>query len=173
MKRHCLYRVAFIMFLMTNNFWSYMLGSYVRGPREENTESIVTVFSIVLVGLPRYWFFLLMVWGMQTEVFNKRFWGLECNPRALAEATKAAIDAGWYYSQVRQTGDVISSEASIVYGILRSICHLAGIQGKEVITTIEGGLYIPIIKRSDFGIVGNDFKILPDLIQEVSNLSGV
>lgn len=87
-------------------------------------------------------------------------------------ATKAAVDAGWceHRFQIGQTGSLISPEIYIACGISGSIHHLAGIQGAKTVIAINQDPNAPIFKRSDFGIVGNVFEIVPELIQEIDNL---
>jgi len=89
-------------------------------------------------------------------------------------ATKAAVDAGWcqHRFQIGQTGSLISPEVYIACGISGSIHHLAGIQGAKTVIAINQDPNAPIFKHSDFGIVGNVFEIIPELIREIDNLRG-
>ena len=90
-------------------------------------------------------------------------------------ATKAAVEAGWceHRFQIGQTGSLISPEVYIACGISGSIHHLAGIQGAQTVIAINQDPDAPIFKRSDYGIAGNVFEVIPALIQSIDNLSGV
>ncbi len=87
-------------------------------------------------------------------------------------ATKAAVEAGWceHRFQIGQTGSLISPEVYIACGISGSIHHLAGIQGAKTVIAINQDPNAPIFKRSDYGIVGNVFEIIPELIQEIDRI---
>ncbi|MBW1659649.1 MAG: electron transfer flavoprotein subunit alpha/FixB family protein [Deltaproteobacteria bacterium] len=110
--------------------------------------------------------------GMQGAGGFKLLWELARRLHGAVGATKAAVDAGWceHRFQIGQTGSLISPEIYIACGISGSIHHLAGIQGAKTVIAINEDPNAPIFKRSDYGIVGNVFEVIPELIQEIDSL---
>jgi len=110
--------------------------------------------------------------GMQGAGGFKLLWELARRLHGAVGATKAAVDAGWceHRFQIGQTGSLISPEIYIACGISGSIHHLAGIQGAKTVIAINEDPEAPIFKRSDYGIVGNVFDVIPELIREIDSL---
>ena len=90
---------------------------------------------------------------------------------AAVGATRDVVDLGWisYPHQIGLSGKTVAPRLYIAVGVSGSVQHLAGMQTAETIIAVNKDKDAQIFKVADFGIVGDLFEVVPEMIEKIRN----
>ncbi|MDX9835139.1 MAG: electron transfer flavoprotein subunit alpha [Desulfobulbus sp.] len=87
-------------------------------------------------------------------------------------ASRAAVDSDWipYPHQVGQTGKTVSPKLYVACGISGAVQHMVGMQSAEIIVAINRDANAPIFNVATFGVVGDLYEVVPQLIRRLQEI---
>lgn len=103
-------------------------------------------------------------WGGLEELGELLGAGMACS--------RPVSDEGWrsHEEHVGQTGKIIAPNLYMAFGISGAIQHLGGVSSSKVIVAVNKDPEAPIFEAADYGIIGDAFKVIPQLIEAVKEM---